>query len=434
MKKFLLILLFLFLYSSCIYAEKPKYIFLFIGDGMSMSSETALSLFLYGRDKMLFWNKFPIQTYMTTWSIDSYQGEYNKSNFDKNKGYNTEIAGTVPYPYYESEQAEKYFKTSVPAESASAATAMSTGQKVYNQTVCYDKKKKEKIKNIVDKLNEKKEYNVALITTDHFYSATPAAFSSHNVNRKKCKEIAAEILSKTKPEIIVGKNEFAEMNTFAALNDYYILDSSEINESQVFDLINKKIFLRLNKYYVPVPKETFTLENFEYRDINNKFSNIVLYTIKILLQKERPFFALIEVSDIDKANHKNNYNKMLGAMYELNDAVKSIYDLINSKYTDMTFDNTLIIVTADHSTGMLRFREYIGKQELPFTYVITKNNLTVNVNKTIDYKTHGHTNELVGCYCIGSKSNLFYKYINEQNIIDNTDIYNVLNDVIFSTE
>ena len=429
MKRICLILFLLFLFFPNIYAGKVKYVFLIIGDGMSMSSEIALGLFLYGRDKMLSWNRFPIQTCMTTWSINSYKGKYDKNNFDPEKGYDTKIAGTKPYPYYESKEAEEYFKFSEPTDSSAAATAMATGKKVYNQTICYDKENNKNIKNIVDKLNEKKEYNIALITTDNFYSATPAGFSSHNINRKNYKEIATEILSKTKPEIIVGKNNLDEMNSFATLNGYYCLDPYEINEPQVFNLANKRIFLKLNRYRVPQPIEDFTTDPFEYVDISKNFSNVVLNTTKILLEKKKPFFALVEVCDIDKANHKKLYTKMLGAMYELNETVKTIYDLINSKSTDMTFDNTIMIVTADHATGMLRFNKYPGRGEIPFTYTMKKNNNITSINRIISYKTDWHTNELVGCYYVGAKSDIFKKYINEKNIIDNTDIYSFLNEI-----
>ena len=431
MKKFLIILFSIFLLNISLYADNVKYVFLFVGDGMSASSEFALSRFLYGKEKMLFWNSFPIQTYMTTWSRNSYQGNYDENKSDTEKGYNTEVAGAVPYPYYLSDKSEEYFRKSIATDSAAAATAMATGKKVYNNTICYDKKNKKSIANIVDKINEKKEYNVALMTTDKFYSATPAGFSSHNIYRKNYKEIASEILLKTRPEIIIGKNKFEEINTLAKLNGYYCLDSYEINEPQVFKLTNKKLFLKLNKYYVPQPIEDFSLESFEYRDINNKFSNIVLPATKILLDKKKPFFALIEVCDIDKANHEHIYNKMLGAMYELNETVKRVYDLINSKTTDMTFDNSVIIVLADHSTGMLRFKENLGKGELPFTFITKKENATILTNRTISYKTDWHTNELVGCYCVGAKSDIFNKYINEKNIMDNTDIYNILNEMIF---
>ena len=438
MKKFFLVLLFTIFFSIGGYADKIKYVFLFIGDGMSMSSEFALSKFLYGKDKLLFWNKFPVKTYMETWSMDSYEGEYDKNNFDSEKGYNTKVAGTVPYPYYETEESEQYFRDSIPTDSAAAATAFSTGQKIHNNGICYDSDKDEFISNITDKLNETKEYNVALITTDKFYSATPAGFSSHNDSRDNGEEIAAEILSKTKPEIVAGKNEFCEMVTFASLNDYYVLDSFEINRPQVFDLINKKIFLELKDYHVPKPKDGFSVESFEYRNKTNRFSNIVLFSTKLLLQKKKPFFALIEVADIDKGNHKNNYIRMLGGMYELNETVKSIYDLINSKSTDMTFDNTLIIVTADHSTGMLRFRRNLDKGELPITYIRKEDNvkkkrkIIIKTNDKIKYQSKNHTNELVGCYSVGAGSDLFKKYINEKNIIDNTDIYKILKEILTS--
>ena len=432
MRKIFLIIFFTVFFSINIYADKIKYVFLFIGDGMSMSSEFALSNFLYGKDKSLIWNSFPVQTCMTTWSRMSYEGVYNKNNFDPEKGYNTKIAGKVPYPYYETEEAEKYLMKIEPTDSAAAATAMSTGQKVYNYGVCYDRDNKDFISNIVDKINEKKEYNVALITTDKFFSATPAGFSSHNVSRDNYKAIAAEILSRTKPEIIIGKNFFDEINTLAKLNGYYYLEFSEINKPQVFDLVDKKIFLNMKKYFVPEPIENFTLESFKYKNTDKKFSNVVLYATKLLLQKNTPFFALIEVCDIDKANHDNDFNKMLGGMYELNETVKSIYDLIDSKETDMNFDNTIIIVTADHSTGMLRFKRYLGKGKLPIIFTTKQNNATIITNMQISYESTGHTNELVGCYSVGAKSDLFKKYINEKNIIDNTDIYNVLNDILIN--
>ena len=125
---------------------------------------------------------------------------------------------------------------------------------------------------------------------------------------------------------------------------------------------------------------------------------------------------------------------MLGGMYELNETVKSIYDLINSGETDMNFDNTIVIVTADHSTGMLRFRKKLGKGKLPIIFTSKQDKSTIITNMQISYESEDHTNELVGCYCIGARSDLFKKYINEKNIIDNTDIYNVLNEIMFDNK
>ncbi|MBO7611400.1 MAG: alkaline phosphatase [Elusimicrobia bacterium] len=432
MKKIILFLLFVFLFFLNVYADKPKYVFLIVCDGMSVSNEIALSNFLYGREKMLVWNNFPIQAVMTTWSINSYKGVYSEDNFDREKGYDTNIAGTKPYPYYKSEQAERYFKDSVSTDYAAAATAMSTGKKVYNNTVCYNKKTDKFIENIADKINEQKEYNVALVTTDNFYNYVAAGFLSHNKSKNSYNKIAEEILSKTKPEIIVSQNDIYEMNKVAASNGYYVLDYPEINEPQVFNLLNKKIFVRLKNYYVPYPIEYFTSESFLYRNIDTKFSKIVSDTTRLLLKKKKPFFMLAEITDVSKANSQNDYNKMLGAMYELNETVKKIYDLINSNDTDMSFDNSIIIVVSAYSTGMLRFNAYLPKGNLPRPNILFDKKTILKADININYKTKYNVNELVGCYCIGTKSDLFNKYINEKNITDNTDIYNILNDILIA--
>ena len=238
-------------------------------------------------------------------------------------------------------------------------------------------------------------------------------------------------MSKTKPEIIAGQNDIYEMNKVAQSNGYYCLDSSEINEPQVFNLVNKKLFIKLKKYCVPQPKENFTLESFEYKILEDKFSDTVLYSINMLLEKKKPFFTLIEFTDIDKANNENDYNKMLGAVYDCNQTVKLIYDLVNSCSTEMNFDNTVIIVLSPYSSGMLRFNKFLAKGILPRPNIMIDNKTLLKWDTNIDYKTKDNTNELVGCYCVGVKSDLLKKYINEKNIIDNTDIYNVLNDIFF---
>ena len=123
---------------------------------------------------------------------------------------------------------------------------------------------------------------------------------------------------------------------------------------------------------------------------------------------------------------------MLGGMYELNETVKAVCDLISSKKTDMSFENTLVIVTATHATGMLRFKKQLMKGEIPYPLNLFFNDrvFRINVSRKIGYKGREHTNELVGFYCIGEKADMFNKYANEYNIIDNTNIFDVLKKVI----
>ncbi|MDD5020759.1 MAG: alkaline phosphatase [Endomicrobiaceae bacterium] len=414
----------LFTASNLIGDISTKYVFLFIGDGMSISGEFATSLYLYGTDKKLIWNSFPVKFFSTTWSLTS----INKSNPD---GYDTSSAGLLPYPYYSTELADNYFKNTPPTDSSASATAMSTGYKIQNGVVCIDNNGKS-LQNIFDILNKKNIYNTCLITTTLFYSATPASFSSHNISRNNYKEIAEEILSVTKPEIIIGCNEYFYLNDFVKQNGYYIADSIDIKNTLPFYTTDKKIFVTLSNYSVPQPKKMKNNPGFSYKDNALSFSDIVTFATIKLLEKKKPFLAVIEQSDIDSANHDNDYHSMVGSVYELHDAVNSLIKLIQSNQTDMNWQNTLVIVTADHATGMLRFNENLAKGQLPHKMIFAGKNL-LKIDRTVKYKSKNHTNELVGLYAIGAGSELFNKYIGlthkNSQIIDNTDIFKVLKEV-----
>lgn len=423
LKVFCLFIL-LFTSSNLIGDNNVKYVFLFIGDGMSISSEFATSTYLYGSDKRLIWNSFPVKVFSTTWSLSS----INKSNPD---GYNISLAGLLPYPYYSTDLADSYFENTPPTDSSASATAMSTGYKIQNGIVCIDSNGKS-LQNIFDILNKDKIYNTCLITTTLFYTATPASFSAHNISRYNHKEIAEEILSVTKPEIIIGCNEYFYLNDFVKQNGYYTADSIDIKNTLPFYTTDKKIFVTLSNYSVPQPKKMKNNPGFSYKDNALSFNDIVTFATIKLLEKKKPFLAVIEQSDIDSANHDNDYYSMVGSVYELHNAVNSLVQLIQSNQTDMSWENTLIIVTADHSTGMLRFNENLTKGQLPHKIIVAGNNL-LKIDRRVKYKSKNHTNELVGLYAIGAGSESFNKYIGltykNSQIIDNTDIFKVLKDV-----
>lgn len=431
-RKILFIFFYIFLIVTQIKADEVKYIILFIGDGMSVASESSASRFLYGQDNKLIWDSFPVKTFVTTWSLSTYKGEYKADSFGKNKGYDLSVAGDKPYPYYFSQQAEKYFERTEATDSSASASAMATGNKTFNGSVCWYNN--QQINNIIDIINKKNNFNVGIVTTGLFYDATPASFAGHNKSRNNYKQIAEEMLSKTRPELICGCNDYYYLRDFAKDNNYYLVDSSDISRPQVFDnLRNKKILINLNNYSVPEPQNKWNVPDFSYKENSIKFKDIVTLSVHLLLDKKTKFFVMAEQSQIDSANHENNYLKMLASVYELQEGVKSLVDLVNSKKTDMTWTNTLIIVTADHATGFLRFDKNLYKGQLPKKNIILGKEI-LKRNDSVNYKSTRHTNELVGCYAIGAKSNIFNKYIGSQyknkSIIDNTDIFKILNEIV----
>lgn len=399
-------------------ADSAKYIFLFIGDGMSAASEFATSSYLYGEGKKLEWNSFKNKTFAATWSLSCITNS-NPS------GYDIESAGITPYPYYLHQNAEKYFETAPASDSAASATAMATGQKTENGHISTTNTG-EILTNIFDILNKQKIYNTCLITTTFFYHATPAAFSAHNDSRHNYKQIAREILSVSKPEIIIARNEYYYLNDFAEKNGYFAFDSKELTKNMTFYTNDKKLFITLTNYNVPVPENNENNPYMSYRENDMKFSDIVMFAAGKLLAKNKPFLAVIEQSDIDSAGHANDYYSMVGAVYELNDAVNKLVSVIKSGKTDMNESNTLIIVTADHATGFLRFNEMLEKGKLPAKMIFTGKNKLLKVDRSIKYKSKNHTNELVGTYGFGKKSELLESYSSNRKIIDNTDIFKLL--------
>ena len=205
-----------------------------------------------------------------------------------------------------------------------------------------------------------------------------------------------------------------------------------MNNDLPFYTLNQKLFVTLSNYTVPQPEKTGNTPNFKYKDNTVSFSDMVLFSARKLIEKKKPFLAVIEQSDIDSANHDNDYYSMTGSVYELHNAVNSLLMLVKSNKTDMNLENTLIIVTADHATGMLRFNKKLGRGELPPKMIFAGKNL-LKFDRSIKYKSKNHTNELVGLYAIGAKSDLFNKYIGlsykNSQILDNTDIFKVLKEV-----
>lgn len=102
---------------------------------------------------------------------------------------------------------------------------------------------------------------------------------------------------------------------------------------------------------------------------------------------------------------------------------------------DITWDNTLLIVTSDHSNSYMRIKKPLGKGDLPPQKPVGSDAYgpIYDSNSYSGYVTYGtkeHTNELVTVYARGAGVDIFKKYEGAwypgTNIIDNTHIYKVM--------
>lgn len=137
-------------------------------------------------------------------------------------------------------------------------------------------------------------------------------------------------------------------------------------------------------------------------DLTKKKSNIksvqnidteTQHLLSTLSNETQPFFLILEESEIDKQSHKNNLNEMQKALIRFDKAIKIAFDFTKNN------KNTTLIILADHETGGL--------------------------NNNCVYTQNNHTADNIPYYIKGKNQHLFYK-----RIIDNTDIHNIIKNII----
>ncbi|WP_022850000.1 alkaline phosphatase [Limisalsivibrio acetivorans] len=172
----------------------PKNVILFIGDGMHEEHEAAASRYLYGSTNGLVWDDasaFPYSNYATTRDVNTYNNyaaymgadNYTPASFSGKVGYDLLAAGTA------SVKKDAYFLDSSTGasatDSASAGTAMSTGQKTDSGNIAWETGDTAggNLTTIAEYFRDSLGRRMGVVSTVEFSHATPASFVSHNVSR-----------------------------------------------------------------------------------------------------------------------------------------------------------------------------------------------------------------------------------------------------------
>ncbi|WP_214851318.1 alkaline phosphatase [Exiguobacterium sp. s193] len=227
-------------------------------------------------------------------------------------------------------------------DSASAATAMSSGVKTYNAAIAVDNDKSE-VKTVLEAAKERGK-STGLVATSEITHATPASFGAHDENRKNMNAIADDyfkerINGKHKIDVLLGggKSNFVRPDidlTKAFKKDGYgyVTDLDELNADR-----NKQVLGLFADGGLPkrIDREN-TVPSLE------KMTNAA---IKRLDTNKKGFFLMVEGSQIDWAGHDND---IVGAMSEMEDFERAFKAAITFAKKDK---HTLVVATADHSTG-----------------------------------------------------------------------------------
>ena len=155
--------------------KTPKYVFLFIGDGMSYPQIQSTSDYLGALNDEDYWQAQP--------SLDDNQGaildgpEY--LNFMNFEGVGTAVT---------------YDSNSFAPDSASTATSIATGHKTYSGSINVDETGTVEYETIAEQLKAQKGYEIGVITSVNLNHATPAAFYAHQASRSSYYEIGLEMV------------------------------------------------------------------------------------------------------------------------------------------------------------------------------------------------------------------------------------------------
>ena len=348
--------------------KKAKNIILLIADGMSLSQVTSYRLLKGGPDARLSMDKFPISGIVLTHSADA-----------------------------------------IVTDSASSATAFSTGQKTNNGALGLDQNK-EVLENLTEKIHDY-GFVSSLISTSEITHATPAAFASHVDLRWKTDEISKQMMDSNVMTILGGGRHFFITEEMGGKREDGLNLMEQVKASHTvltkkeeltnFDASNKGKIVGLF-----ADEHLRDIEKPENHSSEPTTSEMLDFAINRSLNFNqngcRGFFIMVEGSQVDWAGHANNVDYLVQEMKDFDDAVSMAYKFAKEN------KDTLVVVTADHETGGL-----LIEPETPTNY--TSPEVKFSFNTGIGYGSH--TGVPVPVYAYGPGSQNF------TGTLDNTDIY-----------
>ena len=310
--------------------KTPKYVFLFIGDGMSYPQIQSTSDYLGALNDEDYWQAQP--------SLDDNQGaildgpEY--LNFMNFEGVGTAVT---------------YDSNSFAPDSASTATSIATGHKTYSGSINVDETGTVEYETIAEQLKAQKGYEIGVITSVNLNHATPAAFYAHQASRSNYYDIGLEMVESDFDYFAGGglldptgsEGDQTDLYQLAQEAGYTVARTYAEAEAISADT-DKAIIIEENladddaiPYELDRTEDMWSLADYVEKGIE-------------VLDNDTGFFMMCEGGKIDWACHANDAGSSIHDTQALADAVQVAIDFAAEHP-----DETLILVTGDHETGGL---------------------------------------------------------------------------------
>ena len=309
--------------------KTPKYVFLFIGDGMSYPQIQLTNYFKSANASAE--NAETVTVEGEEQTVLSSQNNLNMMNFP--------VAGS----------AQTYDSTSFAPDSASTATSIATGYKTWSGSINVSEDFSQEYETIAEKLKAQKDYKIGVISSVNLNHATPAAFYAHRASRNDYYDIGLELVESGFDYFAggallqpTGENEDQkDLYTAAEEAGYKVVRTQAEAEALTPD-DGKTIVVEEHladsdamPYDMDLQDGQWALADYVDKGIE-------------MLDNENGFFMMVEGGKIDWACHANDAAATISDTIALDDAVAEAVDFYNEHP-----DETLILVTGDHETGGL---------------------------------------------------------------------------------
>jgi alkaline phosphatase len=314
------VLLIILVTGSCGLAAKstvPKYVFMFIGDGMGVAQRQIAELMLNSNG--VYENATNQKKRLTMNSLEAV-------------GINT-----------------TYDSTSIVPDSASTATSLSSGYKTWSGVLGMKEDKTTPTPYITEAL-KRKGYSIGIVSSVKIVHATPAAYYAHIDNRNKYENIA-EQLTNSKFDLFVGgggnkhfaatgRSDKRDLYSEAAVKGFRVVTTSEDFMAlkpgkRVLANLPGDIFDEALPYAIDRKKDDLSL------------AQITGKCIQLLAPNPKGFFLMVEEGKVDWACHANDTGSAIANMMDFDKAITAAVQF-KKKHPD-----TLIVVTGDHECGGL---------------------------------------------------------------------------------
>ncbi len=299
--------------------DMPKYVFMFVGDGMSHS-----------------------QTQLANYYIDTLnqpEGSDILVSKERLSFMDFDVAGIT----------STYDSTSFAPDSASTATSLATGEKTYSGTINMNETFTQKYETIAEQLKEQKDYKIGIVSSVTINHATPAAYYAHNESRNNYYDIALELVESdfdyfaggaiNQPEGKTGDQE--NIYSLAEEAGYTVILEDQAAAEKVDENTGKVIIVGEDTNGGALPYESDREDNMW------ALADYVEKGIEVL-DNDEGFFMMVEAGKIDWACHANDARSSISDTLAFDKAIQEAYE-----FYEKHPDETLIVVTGDHETGGL---------------------------------------------------------------------------------